>query len=159
LKSKKAMLTIFILNGPNLNRLGLREPQIYGHTTLAEVHEWCKTEAGQLGVAIDFRQSNFEGEIVQSVHEAIESEAAGLIINPAGYTFTSVAIMDALKMFDGPKIELHISNVHTREAIYHHSLISPVVTAVMAGFGARGYRLALQAVVEMIKEKIEDAKP
>jgi len=153
LAAKGTMQTIFILNGPNLNRLGLREPQIYGHTTLAEVHEWCKTEAGRLKVAIDFRQSNFEGEIVQSVHEAIESEAAGLIINPAGYTFTSVAIMDALKMFDGPKIELHISNVHKREAVYHHSLMSPVVTAVMAGFGARGYRIALAAMVQVMQEQ------
>jgi len=146
------MQTIFILNGPNLNRLGQREPDIYGSTTLAEIKAQCEQQAEQLGVNVDFRQSNFEGEIVQSIHEAVDS-AAGILINPAGYTFTSVAIMDALKMFDGPKIELHISNVHQREAVYHRSLISPVVTAVMAGFGARGYRLALCAIADMCNEE------
>jgi len=151
------MRTVFILNGPNLNRLGRREPQIYGHTTLVQLHEACREEAARLGFALDFRQSNFEGDLVQAIHEACDladrgegaGTAAGIIINPAGYTFTSVAIMDALKMFDGPKIELHISNVHRREAVYHHSMISPVVTAVMAGFGVRGYRLAMQALAQM----------
>lgn len=144
------MRTIFILNGPNLNLLGQREPDIYGRTTLDEIRGWCKADAKELGFAIDFRQSNFEGEIIQSIHEARE-KAVGIIINPAGYTFTSIAILDALKMFDRPKIELHISNVHQREEIYHKSLVSKTATAVMAGFGAYGYRLALKAMAEMTK--------
>jgi 3-dehydroquinate dehydratase II len=142
------MRTIFILNGPNLNLLGQREPEIYGSTTLEEIHGWLKADAAELGVAIDFRQSNFEGEIIESIHAARQN-AAGIIINPAAYTFTSIAILDALKTFNGPKIELHISNVHQREEIYHKSLVSRTATAVMAGFGAYGYRLALRAMTEM----------
>jgi 3-dehydroquinate dehydratase-2 len=138
---------IFILNGPNLNRLGTREPHIYGSVTLAQIRAQCEDKAQDLGFDLDFRQSNFEGEIVQSIHDAID-DGHGLIINPAGLTFTSVPIMDALKMFDGPKVELHISNVHAREAVYHHSLMSKVVTAVMAGLGASGYRLALDWMAE-----------
>lgn len=140
---------IFILNGPNLNRLGTREPHIYGRVTLAQVKEQCEQKAKSFGFALDFRQSNFEGDIVECIHEAID-HGHGLIINPAGLTFTSVPIMDALKMFDGPKVELHISNVHAREAIYHSSLISKVVTAVMAGFGTRGYTLALDWMAERL---------
>ncbi len=144
------MRTIFILNGPNLNLLGQREPEIYGSTTLDEIRGWCEGDAKDLNVAIDFRQSNFEGEIIESIHAA-RTQAAGIIINPAGYTFTSIAILDALKTFNGPKIELHISNVHQREEIYHKSLVSKTATAVMAGFGAYGYRLALRAMSEMTK--------
>lgn len=144
------MRTIFILNGPNLNLLGQREPEIYGYTTLAEIRGWCEADATELGVAIDFRQSNFEGEIIESIHAA-RTAAAGIIINPAALTFTSIAILDALKTFNGPKIELHISNVHQREEIYHKSLVSRTATAVMAGFGAFGYRLALRAMAEMSK--------
>ncbi|MGK6314282.1 type II 3-dehydroquinate dehydratase [Neorhizobium sp. DT-125] len=144
------MRTIFILNGPNLNLLGQREPDIYGRTTLDEIRGWCEADAVELGVAIDFRQSNFEGEIIEAVHTA-RNAAAGIIINPAAYTFTSIAILDALKTFSGPKIELHISNVHQREEIYHNSLVSKTATAVMAGFGAYGYRLALRAMAEMTK--------
>lgn len=144
------MRTVFILNGPNLNLLGQREPEIYGSTTLAEIRGWCEADAKELGLAIDFRQSNFEGEIIEAIHEA-RVKAAGIIINPAGYTFTSIAILDALKMVTRPKIELHISNVHTREEIYHKSLVSRTATAVMAGFGAYGYRLALRAMDEMTK--------
>lgn len=140
---------IFILNGPNLNRLGTREPHIYGNVTLTQVKEQCEQRAKSLGFAIDFRQSNFEGDIVECIHEAID-HGHGLIINPAGLTFTSVSIMDALKMFDGPKVEVHISNVHTREATYHNSLMSNVVTAVMAGFGTRGYTLALDWMAERL---------
>ena len=142
------MRTIFILNGPNLNLLGQREPHIYGSTTLAEIRSWCEADAKELGLAVDFRQSNFEGEIIESIHEA-RTKAAGIIINPAAFTFTYIAILDALKMFDAPKIELHISNVHKREAIYHNSLMSQTATAVMLGFGAYGYRLALRAMAEM----------
>lgn len=142
------MRTIFILNGPNLNLLGQREPEIYGRATLDEIHGWLKADAAELGVTIEFRQSNFEGEIIEFIHAA-RLQAAGIIINPAAYTFTSIAILDALKTFNGPKIELHISNVHQREEIYHKSLVSKTATAVMAGFGAYGYRLALRAIVEM----------
>ncbi|MBD3848307.1 type II 3-dehydroquinate dehydratase [Bosea sp. SSUT16] len=144
------MRTIFILNGPNLNLLGQREPEIYGRTTLDEIRGWCETDANELGLAIDFRQSNFEGEIIEAIHAA-RKDAAGIIINPAGYTFTSIAILDALKMFDRPKIELHISNIHQREAIYHNSLVSKTATAVIAGLGAYGYRLALRAMAELTR--------
>ena len=141
---------IFILNGPNLNRLGTREPHIYGSVTLAQVKNQCEQKAQSLGLAVEFRQSNFEGDIVESIHDAIDG-GHGLIINPAGLTFTSVPIMDALKMFAGPKVELHISNVHAREAVYHNSLMSKVVTAVMAGFGTQGYVLALDWMAEQLK--------
>jgi 3-dehydroquinate dehydratase-2 len=140
---------IYILNGPNLNRLGTREPHIYGSVTLAQVKEQCVKKAQSLGFELDFRQSNFEGEIVQSIHDAIDN-GHGLIINPAGLTFTSVPIMDALKMFEGPKVELHISNVHARESVYHNSLMSKMVTAVMAGFGTRGYTLSLDWMAERL---------
>ena len=138
---------IYILNGPNLNRLGKREPEIYGKTTLAEVEAQCRKEAQDQ--PIEFRQTNSESQLIDWIHEAIEN-GAGIIINPAGYTFTSVPIMDALKMFPGPIIELHISNVHRREAVYHNSLMSKVATAVMMGFGANGYRVAVRAMRDML---------
>lgn len=141
---------IWVLNGPNLNRLGKREPQIYGATTLAEVEAMCR-EAAE-GTPVEFRQSNREYEIIDWVHEAIETEAAGIVINPAAFTFTSMAIMDALKMFPGPIIELHISNIHKREPIYHRSYMSPVVTAVIAGLGARGYAVAIRAMRDLAAE-------
>jgi 3-dehydroquinate dehydratase-2 len=137
---------IYILNGPNLNRLGSREPEIYGHKTLADVEADCRLAAG--GRAIEFRQSDAEHELIAWIHEAID-RGAGLIINPAAYTFTSMAIMDALKMFPGPIIELHISNIHRREAIYHNSLVSKVATAVIAGLGPNGYRVAVGAMLEL----------
>uniref|UniRef100_UPI003100C27A type II 3-dehydroquinate dehydratase n=1 Tax=Neorhizobium sp. EC2-8 TaxID=3129230 RepID=UPI003100C27A len=140
--------TIFVLNGPNLNLLGEREPAIYGTTTLNDIRETCQAKAASLGFKVDFRQTNFEGELVESVHQA-RKEAFGIIINPAGYTFTSVALLDALKTFDGPKIELHISNVHARESIYHNSLISRTATGIMIGFGANGYALAIEAMAGM----------
>jgi 3-dehydroquinate dehydratase II len=142
-ETKNMAHVIYVLNGPNLNRLGKREPHIYGHETLETVKNRCLEKATALGLEIDFRQTNFEGELIESVHEAADRNVAGIIINPAGLTFTSVALMDALKMFDGPKVELHISNVHQREAVYHNSLVSAPVTAVMAGFGTDGYLLAL----------------
>ncbi len=141
--------TIFVLNGPNLNLLGEREPHIYGATTLADIRQKCAAKAESLGFAIDFRQTNFEGELVESVHQA-RGQACGIIINPAGYTFTSIALLDALKTFDAPKIELHISNVHAREEIYHKSLVSRVATAILIGFGARGYELAIEALSGMV---------
>ncbi|KFI24677.1 3-dehydroquinate dehydratase [Haematobacter missouriensis] len=141
-------MTIWILNGPNLNRLGKREPEIYGHTTLAEVETSARQAAGEM--PLRFHQSNAEYEIIDWIHEAIDTGGRGVIINPAGLTFTSVPVMDALKMFSGPIIELHISNIHRREAVYHRSLVSPVATAVVAGLGARGYVHAVHAIVEMI---------
>ncbi|WP_201833692.1 type II 3-dehydroquinate dehydratase [Microvirga zambiensis] len=138
---------IYILNGPNLNRLGTREPEIYGRTTLAEVETMCREAAGDNPIV--FKQSNREYEIIDWVHEAID-QGSGIIINPAAFTFTSMAIMDALKMFPGPLIELHISNIHRREQIYHKSYVSPVATAVIAGLGTNGYPVAVKAVLDMI---------
>jgi 3-dehydroquinate dehydratase-2 len=138
---------IFILNGPNLNRLGRREPEIYGTTTLAEIEAMCR--AAQPDTPIVFRQTNSEAQLIDWVHEAAD-EAAGIVINPAAFTFTSIALLDALKMFSGPIIELHLSNIHKREPIYHRSLVSTVATAVIAGLGARGYPTALRAMVELL---------
>jgi 3-dehydroquinate dehydratase-2 len=142
--------SIYVLNGPNLNRLGKREPHIYGKTTLAQVETICRKAAG--ACPLEFRQSNAEHELIDWIHEAIDKGAA-IIINPAGFTFTSVAIMDALKMFPGPIVELHISNVHKREAVYHNSLMSAVVTAVMMGLGVDGYRTAVEAMVRRLQAK------
>jgi 3-dehydroquinate dehydratase-2 len=138
---------IYVLNGPNLNRLGTREPEIYGRTTLAEIEAMCREAVP--GQAIEFRQSNREYEIIEWVHEAID-RGAGIVINPAAFTFTSMAIMDALKMFPGPIIELHISNIHRREPIYHKSLMSPVATAVVAGLGTKGYVIAVRALRDLV---------
>jgi len=142
------MKPIYILNGPNLNRLGKREPSIYGTATLADVEQWCREEAGKHPV--EFRQSNSEAEIIGWIHEAID-QGSGIIINPAAFTFTSIAILDALKMFEGPIIELHITNIHKREAYYHHSYVSKVATAVIAGLGAEGYRVATASLLKLMK--------
>lgn len=139
--------SIYVLNGPNLNRLGLREPDIYGHTTLAEIETLCRQAAGSR--SIEFRQTNSETQMIDWIHEAAD-HAGGIIINPAAYSFTSIAILDALKMFAGPIIELHISNIHRREEIYQRSLMSRAATAVIAGLGARGYSAAVRAIVEII---------
>ena len=141
---------IYVLNGPNLNRLGKREPEIYGYTTLDEVEAMCREAAGETPVV--FHQSNREYELVDWIHEAIDGEAAGIVINPAGLTFTSVPIMDALKMFPGPIIELHISNIHRREAVYHNSLVSKVATAVIAGLGPAGYTAAVKAMRQLAEK-------
>jgi 3-dehydroquinate dehydratase-2 len=138
---------IYVLNGPNLNRLGKREPEIYGATTLAEVEASCRTEAEDQ--AIEFRQTNSEAQMIDWIHEAID-EGCGIIINPAAFTFTSIAILDALKMFPGPIIELHISNIHRREPYYHNSYVSKVATGVIAGLGTNGYRIAVRALRNMI---------
>jgi 3-dehydroquinate dehydratase-2 len=140
---------IHVLNGPNLNRLGSREPAIYGSTTLAQVEAICR-EAAQ-GHPLVFRQSNREYEVIDWIHEAIDDGLA-IVINPAAFTFTSMAILDALKMFPGPIIELHISNIHRREPIYHKSLMSQVATAVIAGLGAQGYAVAVRAALELAGE-------
>ncbi|MHA6298785.1 type II 3-dehydroquinate dehydratase [Devosia sp. CAU 1758] len=141
------MKPIYILNGPNLNRLGKREPHIYGTTTLAEVEVNCRAAAGDHPVV--FRQTNSEEALINWVHEAID-EACGIIINPAAFTFTSLALLDALKMVDAPVIELHISNIHKREQIYHRSYVSMRADAVIAGLGARGYDTAVRAMLEML---------
>lgn len=142
--------TLYVLNGPNLDRLGRREPEIYGSSTLADVEAICRAAAGDRPV--EFRQSNSEHELIGWIHEAAD-HGAGLIINPAAFTFYSIAIMDALKMVPCPIIELHISNIHRREAVYHRSLVSKVATAVVAGLGVLGYGHAVRAIDEMIEAK------
>jgi 3-dehydroquinate dehydratase-2 len=146
----ESLKPIYVLNGPNLNRLGTREPEIYGPTTLAEIEALCRRAAGER--RIEFRQSNAESQLIDWIHEAID-RGAGIVINPAGLTFTSIPIMDALKMFPGPIIELHISNVHRREAIYHDSLVSKVATAVIMGLGPDGYRTAVEAMLRRLEAK------
>jgi 3-dehydroquinate dehydratase II len=147
---------IYVLNGPNLNRLGEREPEIYGSTTLRQVEALCRQAAGKR--PIEFRQTNHEGQIVDWIHEAID-RGSGIVINPAGYSFTSIAILDALKMFPGPIVEVHITNIHRREALYHRSLISKVATAVIAGLGARGYAVAVRAIEEMLRAESAPSVP
>lgn len=139
---------IHILNGPNLNRLGLREPQIYGHTTLAEIEAMCREAAGDM--AVEFRQTNSEAQLIDWIHIACDT-ADGLVINPAGLTFRSIPVLDALKMFSGPLIEVHISNIHGRDEIYQKSLISPIATAVIAGLGAKGYVYSVMALAERLR--------
>jgi 3-dehydroquinate dehydratase-2 len=143
---------VFILNGPNLNLLGTREPHIYGSTTLAEVEASCRERAKAVGLETSFRQSNHEGQLVDWIQEAING-ADGIIINPAAYTHTSVAILDALKNFKGPIIELHISNPHQREDFRHRSFVTPVATATLAGFGVHGYVMAVDAMAHLIRTR------
>lgn len=145
--------TIFVLNGPNLNLLGTREPEKYGTATLAEVEKLTRAAAKRFGLAVEFRQSNHEGELVDWIQEALTSKAAGLIINPAAYTTTSIAILDALLMMKAPVIELHITNIHARESFRQNSYVSKAAKAVMAGFGAEGYALAVAGLAGMIGAK------
>jgi len=141
---------IYVLNGPNLNLLGTREPEIYGHTTLENIEESCKSAAAAAGLTIAFRQSNHEGALVDWVQEARLS-ASALILNAGAYTHTSVALHDALKSFTLPAIEVHISNPYKREPFRHTSYVSPTVTGVICGVGAQGYVLAVQALSHLIK--------
>ena len=143
---------VYVLNGPNLNLLGKRQPHIYGHETLADVEGDCRTLAGDLGLGLRFHQSNREYEIIDWIHEARET-AGGIVINPAAFTHTSVAILDALNAFDAPVIEVHISNVHKREAFRHRSFVSMRADGVIAGFGTQGYLLALRRMARLIDEK------
>jgi 3-dehydroquinate dehydratase-2 len=147
------MKTVMILNGPNLNLLGTREPQVYGDQTLADVQALCERACAANGFALDFRQSNHEGELVDALHEAGRLQTAGtlagVVLNAGAYTHTSVALHDAIKGTGVTLIELHISNVHAREAFRHHSFISPVAKAVMAGFGVNGYALAIAGLAGM----------
>ena len=143
---------ILILNGPNLNMLGTREPHIYGSTTLAEVEAMCAKKAEEVGLTISFHQSNSEAQLIDWIHQSIKG-ASGIIINPAGYTHTSVAILDALKMVKHPIIELHISNPHQREEFRHRSFVTLAATAMMCGLGVNGYPLAVQAMADLVKSK------
>lgn len=139
---------IYILNGPNLNRLGTREPEIYGRTTLAGIEALCREAAG--AQPIEFRQTNAEHQLVEWIHEAVD-RGAGIVINPAGLSFRSIPVLDALKMFPGPIIELHISNIHRREEIYRNSLMSSAATAVIMGLGPDGYPTAVAAMVRRLQ--------
>ncbi len=144
------MKRIIILNGPNLNLLGEREPHIYGTTTLAAVEASCQAFAKVLGTSLEFLQSNHEGVIVDQIHAARKT-ADALIINPAGYSFHSISIVDALKLFPGPIIEVHISNIHARDALHQHSIISSGVKGVICGLGTYGYIVAMQAAAQTLK--------
>jgi 3-dehydroquinate dehydratase-2 len=145
--------TFYVLNGPNLNLLGVREPQIYGHATLAEVEKLCQATAQRHGHAVVFRQSNHEGEIIDWIQEARAEKAAGLVINPAGFTTTSIAILDALLTLEAPVVEVHISNIHAREPFRRRSYISQAARAVICGFGIEGYALAIAGLAAVIGVK------
>lgn len=140
---------IAVLNGPNMNMLGLRQPELYGAATLDDVEALCADCAEQLGLAIDFRQTNGEGELVSWVQEC-RGTAAGIVINPAGYTSTSIALMDALLAVELPVIEVHVTNIHAREAFRQHSYVSRAAVGVICGLGIRGYALALTAMADLI---------
>ncbi len=143
---------VYVLNGPNLNLLGKRQPHIYGHETLADVERDCRKLAEELGLTLRFHQSNREYELIDWIHEARE-DGAGIVINPAAFTHTSVALLDALNTFEGPVIECHISQVHKREAFRHHSYVSMRSDGVIAGFGTQGYQLGLRRIAKLIDEK------
>lgn len=140
---------VYVLNGPNLNLLGKREPEIYGAETLADVEAACREVAAELGLEIAFHQSNAEHQLIDWIHEARE-RAAGVAINPAGYSHTSVAILDALQTCPFPIIEVHISNIHRREPFRHHSYVSSVASGIIAGFGTQGYAMALMRLARLI---------
>jgi 3-dehydroquinate dehydratase-2 len=143
--------TIYVLNGPNLNSLGTREPEKYGHSTLKDVEKLCRKTAERSGLEVDFRQTNREGELVDWLHEAKAKKAAGIVINPAGYTTTSIAILDAILAVGIPTIEVHITNIHQREEFRHHSYVSKGAKAVICGFGVDGYALAIQGLAGLLK--------
>jgi 3-dehydroquinate dehydratase II len=145
--------TVYVLNGPNLNLLGTREPHIYGRSTLADVEKLCQATARRHGLAVVFRQSNHEGQIVDWIQEARAEKAAGLVLNPAGFTTTSIAILDALMTMEAPVIEIHISNIHAREEFRHNSYVSKVARAIVCGFGVEGYALAITGLARLIGAK------
>ena len=147
--------TIYVLNGPNLNSLGTREPEKYGHSTLADVEKLCHDTAGRFGLTVEFRQSNHEGVLVDWFHEAKQKQVVGIVINPAGYSHTSVAILDAITAVDIPTIEVHITNIHQREEFRHHSYVSKGAKAVICGFGAEGYALAVAGLASLIGAKAQ----
>src|SRR6202521_560702 len=141
--------TIYVLNGPNLNLLGTRQPETYGHTTLAEVEQLCRDAGKRFELAVEFRQSNHEGAIVDWIHEAARNGALGVVINPAGYTTTSIAILDAILAVSVPVIEVHITNIHARESFRQNSMISKGAKAVICGCGVQGYALAIAGLAAM----------
>lgn len=145
--------TIYVLNGPNLNLLGTREPELYGHASLADVEKLCRATAERHGLAVEFRQSNHEGELIDWIQEARAKNAAGLVINPAGFTTTSIAILDALLVMTAPVIEIHITNIHVREEFRRHSYVSQAARAVVCGFGIHGYALAIAGLAALIDAK------
>lgn len=145
--------TIYVLNGPNLNLLGTREPEIYGHATLADVEKLCRATAKRHGLTVVFRQSNHEGEIIDWIQEARAKKAAGVVINPAGYTHTSVAILDALLALEAPVIEVHISDIQAREPFRRHSYVSRAARSVISGLGIDGYARAISDLAGMIGAK------
>ncbi|MFT4125581.1 MAG: type II 3-dehydroquinate dehydratase [Gordonia sp. (in: high G+C Gram-positive bacteria)] len=140
---------ILLLNGPNLNTLGLRQPEVYGRATLADVVDLAERTAAELGFGLRAAQTNHEGEMIDWIHKAV-GKICGIVINPAGWTHTSVALADALVIPDVPILEVHISNVHQREAFRHHSYVSPVAAGVIAGYGIRGYEFAVRRLVELV---------
>ncbi len=146
---------VAVLNGPNLNMLGLRQPDVYGRNTIDDVESMCADLAERLGLAIDFRQTNGEGELISWVHEC-RGRAAGIIINPAAYSHTSIALLDALKAVELPVIEVHISNIHRREPFRHHSYVSEAAVGVICGLGVRGYTLALTAMADLLAEGVAE---
>jgi len=145
-----ASATILVLNGPNLNLLGVREPATYGRDTLADIEEGCLERAAALDLSVDFRQSNHEGQLVDWIQEARET-ADGIILNAGAYTHTSIAILDALKASELPVIEVHLSNIHRRESFRHHSYVSEAAQGMICGFGGQGYLLALEAMAQLVK--------
>lgn len=148
-RRRPALKPVLILNGPNLNMLGKRQPEIYGHETLGDVEKACRTEALRLGLTIEFAQSNHEGVLVDLIQAAREKNA-GIIINAGAYTHTSVALLDALNAAERPTIEVHLSNIYKRERFRHHSYVSPAAVGVIAGLGTQGYLLALQALARLL---------
>lgn len=149
------MPTVFILNGPNLNLLGVRDPSVYGHDTLADIEERCLARAAALDLQIDFRQTNHEGQLVDWVQEARES-AEGIVLNAGALTHTSVAVLDALSAAGLPIIEVHLSNIFRRESFRHHSYVSLVANGVICGLGAQGYELALEAIASLIEGESDE---
>ena len=148
-----ASATIYVLNGPNLNMLGIREPATYGHATLADVEKLCVETAAQFGLTADCRQSNREGELIDFIHEAHAKKAAGIIINAGGYSHTSIALHDALMAVQIPTVEVHVTNIHARESFRHHSYTARAAFASLAGFGIEGYRLAIQGLAAKLAIK------
>jgi 3-dehydroquinate dehydratase-2 len=145
--------SIYILNGPNLNLLGTREPDVYGHATLSDVERICRVHAKALNYGVEFRQSNHEGDLVDWLHEARAKKAVGVVINPGAFTHTSIAILDAVIAAELPVVEVHISNIYAREDFRRHSHISKVAKAVVCGFGIDGYRLAISGLAALIDAK------
>lgn len=155
--AKASAETIYVLNGPNLNLLGIREPDKYGSFTLADVEKLCVETAAQFGLKADCRQSNHEGELVDIIHEAHAKKAAGLVINAAAYSHTSIALHDAIKGTSIPTVEVHITNVHARESFRHHSFTAMAAFASLTGFGIEGYRLAISGLAARIGAKSQNS--